>query len=29
MKRARLQRMSPKRRRGQAIYDQRAPEFLR
>ena len=29
MKRTRLPRMSPKRRRAQAIYDQRASEFLR
>jgi hypothetical protein len=28
MKRTRLLRMSPKRRREQAIYDQRASEFL-
>jgi hypothetical protein len=28
MKRTRLPRMSPKRRREQAIYDQRASEFL-
>lgn len=29
MKRTRLPRMSPKRRREQAIYDQRASEFLK
>ena len=29
MKRTRLPRMSPKRRRERAIYDQRASEFLR